>query len=388
MNVRTYEDDTARFLADLKDGVPVSILVAPALYTNKDGGRLISWLKQLGIREVYDVSIGADICTWANVRFIQQQKPKSVIAQPCPSIVDYILKYKNNILHYLSPIHSPMLCAAIFMKKYERINNSIAAISPCIAKANEFEATGGVIGYNVTIKRLFQYIREHKIELPGATTDFDHAEAALGRLYSMPGGFRDNIEIYLKKSLRVDQAEGRGVVYEAIDAFAEEKEEHLPAIFDVLNCSEGCNLGTAVEHEISRFEARHIMEQGRKAVLKENNLEQLEQRFEHFDKTLILDDFMRRYTPTPVKQCDFSSTQIEKGFVALRKHTHVQRAFDCSACGCATCHDMAKSIVAGDNIPENCVQMLVEEITSVLEAATANLDSANLLVERYRQNRE
>jgi methyl-accepting chemotaxis protein len=42
---------------------------------------------------------------------------------------------------------------------------------------------------------------------------------------------------------------------------------------------------------------------------------------------------------------------------------------------------MAKSIVTGDNIPSNCIQMLVDEIKSVLEIATSNVGSANLLLE-------
>jgi len=50
-----------------------------------------------------------------------------------------------------------MLCTAIYMKKYEGINDRIAALSPCIAKSDEFAATG-YVDYNVTLKRLYGYI--------------------------------------------------------------------------------------------------------------------------------------------------------------------------------------------------------------------------------------
>ncbi|MCL1863234.1 MAG: methyl-accepting chemotaxis protein [Defluviitaleaceae bacterium] len=377
--VRDYEDDMTRFLADLERGDNISILVAPALYVNPEGARMLAWLKQLGVRTIYDVSIGADICTWAHIRHIEAENPRSVITQPCPAIVDYILKYKHNIIKYLSPVHSPMLCTAIYMKKHDRIMDSIAAISPCIAKAHEFEATGH-IKYNITFKRLFEYVYENGIVLPSEGAGFDHPEAAFGRLYSMPGGLKENMQFYFGKELRVDQAEGHGIVYEAIDAFAEEREEYLPTVFDVLNCGEGCNLGTAVAHNFTRFESSTMMDRGRKSVERKYDLEQYKELLKHYDETLSIHDFIRRYTPQNTKLRVFNEEQIDKGFKAMNKTTERQKTFDCGACGCDTCLEMAKSIVAGDNISQNCIQMLNEEIVDVLDIAMSNVDSANLLI--------
>ncbi|MCL1846004.1 MAG: methyl-accepting chemotaxis protein [Defluviitaleaceae bacterium] len=379
-DVRDYDDDTERFFEDLQRGEPISILVAPALYVNPEGGRLLAWLKQLGARKIYDVSIGADICTWAHIRHIEQAKPKSIITQPCPAIVDYILKYKHSLIKRLSPVHSPILCTAIYMKKYERVNDSLAVISPCIAKANEFEATKQV-KYNVTFKRLFEYIREHNIELPDVSAGFDHEEAAFGRLFPMPGGLKENMQFWFGKDLRVDQAEGHGIVYEAIDAFAEERESVLPTVFDVLNCGEGCNLGTAVEHTIGRFETHAIMDDHRKSVSREVDRDAYARLLETYDQTLKMQDFLRQYSPAHIATRALTESQIEQGYKAMNKSTHRQRTFDCGACGHDTCHEMAASIVAGDNIAANCIQMLNEEIKGVLDIAISNVDSANLLLE-------
>jgi uncharacterized ferredoxin-like protein len=354
-------------------------MMAPALYVNPNGGRLLAWLRQLGVRKVFDVSIGADICTWAHIRYIEKNSPKSVITQPCPAIVNYILRYKQNIVKYLSPVQSPMLCTAIYMRKHAKITDSIAAVSPCIAKAHEFEATGQ-IKYNITFKRLFEYVRDNDIELPEADMHFDHEDTAFGRLFSMPGGLKENLQFYFGNKLRVDQAEGHGVVYEAIDAFAEERESVLPTIFDVLNCGEGCNLGTAVIHDVSRFETHAIMDEGRKAVAATYDLEQYKTLLEKYDNTLNSGDYIRIYRQSPVSTRQLTEAQIEAGFKAMHKSTHMQRTFDCGACGCDTCEEMARSIVSGDNIASNCIQMLVDEIKSVLEIATSNVDSANLLL--------
>jgi len=378
--VRDYDDDTLRFLEDLRKGEKISILAAPALYVNPEGGRLLAWLKQLGVDKIYDVSIGADICTWAHIRHIEEKNPKSIITQPCPAIVDYILKYKHNIVKYLSPVHSPMLCTAIYMRRYDRVSGNIAALSPCIAKAHEFETTGQ-IQYNVTFKRLFEYIRENNITLPNTPASFDHPEAAFGRLYSMPGGLKENMQFYFGKDLRVDQAEGHGIVYEAIDAFAESDESVLPMVFDVLNCGEGCNLGTAVEHNVSRFETSASMHKGRSSVLASYDHEHYIQLLNHYDQTLKMQDFIRTYRTQSIRQRALTEEQIENGFKEMNKTTENQRTFDCGACGCDSCYEMAKSIVLGDNLAANCIQTLNEEILGVLDIATSNVGSANLLLE-------
>jgi len=74
--VRDYVDDTERFLGDLQRGVAISLIAAPAYRMAEDGDRLLAWLRQLGVRNIYDVSLGADICTWAHIRPIEQAPQK------------------------------------------------------------------------------------------------------------------------------------------------------------------------------------------------------------------------------------------------------------------------------------------------------------------------
>ena len=166
-------------------------------------------------------------------------------------------------MDYLSPIHSPMLCTAVFVKNRLRNNDKLASLSPCIAKSSEFEDTG-LVKYNVTFAKLEEYIRNRHIELPEGDFTFDSVEASLGRIYSMPGGLKENIEYYLGKEIRIDKSEGQDTVYKALNEYAETDEENLPLVFDVLNCPEGCNMGTACERETNIFEIGRIMDDARK----------------------------------------------------------------------------------------------------------------------------
>lgn len=381
---RYYEDDTERFFEDLRKGVPICVFSAPAARTNLDGatavGQIYTWLRSLGVQKIYDVSLGADICTWGYIRYIQKNNPGPIISQPCPSIVNYILLHKNNLLKYLSPVHSPMLCTAIFMRKYERVTSKIAAISPCIAKAHEFEATS-MVDYNVTINNLIKYIEDRHIALPAALSGFDSFDAGLGALFPLPGGLKECVENYLGKSIRVDKSEGPGVVYKALDEYYNQPESLLPALFDVLNCHDGCNIGTGCGGRGNIFDINTKMDRLRQSVIREDKKQYLDELFERFDQTLRLEDFIRRYAPMPVQPIHVTDEKIEEAFLSLYKDTEESRHFDCGACGVDRCDEMALKVAKGINIPASCLEKMHKDVLMEHEDAKVNLSNLETILE-------
>jgi len=356
---RYYEDDTERFFKDLRAGVPISMFAGPALKSNfEEYERLFTWLHSIGVRSIYDVSLGADICTWAHIRYIQKNGPKPIISQPCPAIVNYVLMHRNDILKYLSPVHSPMLCTAVFMRKYEKVKTKIAALSPCIAKTYEFEATG-IVEYNITFKKLREYMEKNNILLPTKLTKFNNYEAALGSLYPMPGGLKESVEHYTGKSLRIDKSEGLEV-YKALDEYLEcskKASAELPVLFDVLNCAHGCNLGTGCTRDVDIFKINTKMDKLRQDSIKKENLEYTtHDLFKKFDDTLQLEDFIRRYTLRTVRPIPITEEKINQAFIKLGKHDEKSRFFSCGACGNDTCYGMAVKVAKGVNIPDNCAE--------------------------------
>ncbi|GBU24712.1 iron only hydrogenase [Fibrobacteria bacterium R8-3-H12] len=362
---RDYEDDTERFFKDLKKGTSISIFAAPAIKSNfAEYGQLFTWLRSMGVKKIYDVSLGADICTWAHIRYIQKHGPKPMISQPCPAIVNFVLMHRNDILKYLSPVQSPMLCTAIYMRKYEKVNTKIAAISPCIAKGYEFKATG-LVEYNVTFKKLLEYMKDCRVSLPSKSTEFDNYEAALGSLYPMPGGLKESVEHYLGKSLRIDKSEGQEV-YKDLEEYMEcarESEADLPVLLDVLNCPRGCNLGTGCVKDIGVFKINAKMDKLRQNAIKKENLEYTtHELYKKFDDTLKLEDFIRKYTPETVRSIPVTQEQIEAAFIKLDKHDETSKKFSCGACGNNTCHEMAVKVAKGVNIPSNCIEKTYADV--------------------------
>ena len=354
-NARYYKDDTKRFFKDLANGAPISMIVAPSVCTNiPDYKRLFTYLKQLGVRKIYDVSLGADICIWAHIRYTDQHESvPPLITQSCPAIVNYCEIYRHDLLKNLSPIHSPMACTSIYMKKYEGIADHIAALSPCIAKTDEFTATG-LAEYNITFAALNEYIEKHKIKFPKKQTGFDHDKSGLGALCSMPGGFKENMEFFMGNRVSIDCAKGNGI-YEELSTYSESPSEVLPQILELSNCNEGCNTGTACSHSQSRFSIHREMD-GRRKTLKSTRMRKsFEKLHEKYDNTINLQHFLREYKPAKTLFRQITDEDVTKAFNLLGKTNGDMRAIDCGACGCDTCRDMARKIALGVNIPMNCL---------------------------------
>ncbi|MCR5355258.1 MAG: 4Fe-4S binding protein [Lachnospiraceae bacterium] len=375
---REFVDDTERFFNDLKAGEQISILLAPAFKANypKEYESILGQLKKLGVKRVISVSFGADITTWGYIQYIQRNNYFGAISQPCPAVVGYIEKYKPELLPKLMPVHSPMMCAAIYAKKYMNINDKLAFISPCIAKKNEIDDsnTNGYVSYNVTFDHMMKYLRENPVS--GATPFTDEIEYGLGSIYPMPGGLKENARWLLGDEVLIRQKEGTNHMFGYLNRNAAMiKQGANPYLFiDALNCSSGCIAGTAVEKENMHneqvfFEIQKIKEASKKdgkkspwsrVITPEKRLASLNKQFAH----LKLEDFIRHYNDKS-NLCDIkkpSAADEERIYNEMHKDTDEKRNINCACCGYSSCKEMASAIYNGFNHKENCVYYAKEEI--------------------------
>jgi len=105
-NAREFNDDTERFFEDLKKGEKISLLLASAFLANypKEYKQYLGALKALGVNRIVSVSFGADITTWAYIHYITENNFTGGISQPCPAVVDYIEKFRPNLISKLVPV--------------------------------------------------------------------------------------------------------------------------------------------------------------------------------------------------------------------------------------------------------------------------------------------
>lgn len=366
---RDYEDDTERFLEDLKKGEKIALIVAPAIKIAFDGNwrHVLQWLRNQGVAGIYDVAFGADICTWAHLRYIEKHPDAKVLSQPCAVVVNYVVRHQPKLLKNLSPIQSPMLCTAVYLRKYMNYNGRLAAISPCIGKRDEFKMTG-LVQYNVTMQKLKEYFEAQKINLPQirifSEFEFDVEQGLEGAIYPKPGGLMKNL-LYHAPNLDIMNIEGTEDVYKELAQYAEEEESYKPQVLDVLNCKFGCNDGPAVGQDYNFMRMNAIMHKVEHYTHNErlkHTKRGKDEQYTRFDRELKLDDFMRTYQSESVEASPISQADIEKGFQLLGKTTETQRHFDCHACGFRSCTEMATAIAEGLNLPENCHQYMLVQV--------------------------
>ncbi len=381
---REFRDDTQKFFDDLKKGEKISVLIAPAFKANypREYETVLGGLKALGVKRFISVSFGADITSWAYINYIQKHNYLGGISQPCPAVVGYIERYMPEILPKLFPVHSPMMCSAIYAKKVMGLTDKLAFISPCIAKKMEIDDPNnkGYISYNVTFDHLMEYVRRNNVK--GAPIS-DEIEYGLGSIYPTPGGLKENVYWLLGESVFIRQIEGEKRMYH----FLRENKDRIigsktPYLFiDALNCENGCICGTGTDPKISEtddalYELLRIRESVKKEGKKGAWAKKLtpEQRLAALNKQfarLNLDDYIRHYTDRS-KQCPIKTpnpTELDKVFRSMGKISEEQRNINCSCCGYDTCKEMAIAIYNGFNHKDNCVHYLKGLVEEERESA-------------------
>ena len=374
---REFEDDTEQFFADLAKGEKISILLAPAFKANYPGDyeRVLGGLKNLGVNRMISVSFGADITTWGYLNYVKKYNFTGGISQPCPAIVGYIEHYLPELLPKLFPVHSPMMCSAIYAKQEMGITDKLAFISPCVAKWSEIHDpdTEGYVSYNVTFDHLMKYVREHNIS--GAFAS-DEIEYGLGSIYPMPGGLKENVYWFLGDDVYIRQIEGEKHTYCYLEEHKEEiaKGMNKELFIDALNCGMGCIYGTGVEEEIARtdtalYNIHQIQENCKKNTKnsawsrKLTPAQRLAKLNKQFSK-LKLENYLRKYTDRS-EECNYklpSTEELNQIYDEMGKKTKEARCIDCECCGYESCEKMAFAIYNGFNKKENCIHFVKDTV--------------------------
>ena len=387
---RDFEDDTERFFADLAKGQRISLLLAPAFIANypNEYRQILGYLKSLGANHIISISFGADITTWAYLNWITKHNLVGGISQPCPAVVDYIEHYVPELVSKLVPIHSPMMCGAIYAKKYMNVTDKLAFISPCIAKKSEITRP-----QNVTFEHLVKKLKGMDLS---KYNGFDEIEYGLGSVYPQPGGLRENVEHFLGRDVFIRQIEGEKHVYHFLEAYADRVEagKELPFMVDALNCGGGCIYGTATnpENEMNDDILLEIHNQRVKSnrhnkkspwskeIDYDARLKLLNEQF----KKLNLDDFVCTYEVKDHRLEEVPEEVLENVFMKMKKYEPEQRNINCGACGYKNCTTMATAVACGINVVDNCIHYVKDELGETMRFVEEKAQEA----EATRQQKE
>jgi len=400
-------DDFDLFLNAIQKKERMVAIAAPAIASNfpKTYLNINGWLKEQGVEAVFDVSFGAELTVKSYISHIQENKPKLVIAQPCPAIVSYIEIHKPELLNYLAPADSPMMHTMKMIKEYypQYKDHKIAVLSPCYAKKREFDEVG-IGDYNITYKSLDAYSKKNKINFAKyEAIDYNNPSAERAVLFSTPGGLlrtamRDvpGIENSTRK------IEGPEVIYHYLNQLPEViKAGDAPLLIDCLNCPMGCNGGPGTLNEDKSpdtieklIEKRNILMQDRyrhnRLRGKKTNGRKIKKVVNQYWKTGLYD---RNYINLEENGEHRIPNEIElKGIYATMEKYSDEDIKNCRSCGYNSCELMATAIMNNLNKPENChwfqheiIQKEHEEIGKQ-KASTENV--AKLVYKVLEKNRD
>lgn len=368
-NAREYIDDTDAFINDLKNGESISVAVSPDFFTNygEKAGKILGYLQALGVREFFNTSLGADIASWAYANYINAHPDNAMYSTQCTAIVNYIERYRPEMLSKLMPIHSPLICLAIYVKKYLKNHDRIAFISPCIAKKDEMSdpSSGHLVHYNVTFRHLVQKLKLANIDrYPNITIS---NSSSIGNIFQTRDGFRANISNYLQYRGNILQLTNIKKLQEDDSSLSDIFKSDIPLIVDAMQCDQGCLMGTGTEKKIDAI--RNSMQLHNKIIKKieetdapipekpdftpqQIRLDRLNKKFFNMD----IKDFYRTFTDRYQQPFEIPEDIYDEIFNVMHKHSEASRNINCQSCGYSTCKKMAFAIASGYNSISNCIQ--------------------------------
>ncbi len=365
---RVLHDDFDLFIKDVYTSRNIVAVIAPAVAAQFEDSylNLNGWLKSIGVKAVFDVSFGAELTVKSYLEHITSNKPKAVIAQPCPAIVTYIEMYKPELLKYLAPADSPMMHTMKMVNEFypEYSNSKFVIISPCIAKKREFEEVG-IGDYNVTMTKIKEYLSEKNIRLSSyPKVDYDNPPAERAVLFSTPGGLMRTAEREVKDIQRITRKiEGPELIYHYLDDLEKNIiKGKAPLLIDCLNCEAGCNGGTGTSGNKTVDEMEYAVEQRSREMQEKykgnfNRKPSKRKIKKAVDKYWKPNLYNRKYKnlssniesriKTPSKK------DLDEIYSGMMK-TCREDFRNCAACGYDCCEKMAVAVFNGLNKVENC----------------------------------
>lgn len=390
-------DDSAAFLAALPKQNLVA-LVAPSAQSNFDLPKLITALRLLGIKAVYDVSLGAEITVECYHDVIQSGTFKPpLIAQPCPVIVKYIELHHPALIPHLAPVGSPVHNLAVYVKTLHP-DDELVFISPCLAKRREFQDSQAV-QYNVIYQSLHNIFNKQRIDLSQLEDGaFDNTVAAgIATNFSTPGGLKES---YLFKysqipASSITQIEGP-IIYEKylndLERSIHKGRPDLPLIVDILSCEKGCNMGAGcINHYKSIDTIETAVIRRSEESIKDETAAQKRQEFLHFIVKELNFEYRNYKDLSYLNKLKIPSpAELEQIYKDM--HKYEEKDFrNCAACGYNSCFYMAIGVYNGLNKVENCHLYQEKELLreqQALNDMVDELEALNLQLEEQFNERK
>jgi signal transduction histidine kinase/iron only hydrogenase large subunit-like protein len=356
---KSYIDETSTVGQLLASGRKVVAMVAPSFPADdcgQDPQALVGVLRVLGFSRVVEVAFGADLTSQAYRVYLDQHRTGTRICTACPAVVEYVRKYRPDLVDTLIPVVSPMIATALAVKALYGQDVACVFIGPCVAKKFEKDDPDvpSVVEAVLTFDEFRRLLGQRGLVVSKAPpSDFDPPRAGSGRLYPLVGG--------LLKSAGVDRSSltAEVIVLSGADDLLEvmgdlRPEDPQPLLIEPLMCR-GCYSGPALVGDERRVHRKRRVSEYVTARMAEEATP---------PTTIPPIDLERHFTRDDQRLKEPTEKEIRLILSRTNKFTS-EDELDCGACGYATCRAKAVAVFRGMAEEAMCLPFMIEQAERV-----------------------
>ncbi|MDR0696275.1 MAG: monomeric [FeFe] hydrogenase [Christensenellaceae bacterium] len=194
---KSYIVDAMRIIRNKQSDNPYKVyaVVAPSIISQfkyAKLGQVVTGIKAIGFDSVIEAAMGADIVIHKELD--ELKAGHTLTSSCCPAFVSLIEKKFPELLKYVSSSLSPMVEAALVIKRKDP-TCKIIFIGPCSAKKLEFklEKTKGAIDCVLSFEELQAYFSALEIEIESLEETVMDDASLYGRIFARSGGITQGI---------------------------------------------------------------------------------------------------------------------------------------------------------------------------------------------------
>jgi len=344
---KKVRDDLQEAKKLLSDCGKVIASIDPSFVTEFSGvepTQLIAGLKALGFYGVSESSLGAELVSMHADRLLEQSNKSIFISSACPTIVQYLRRYRPEYAGHITSLLSPSLAHARLLRETYGPEIDIIHIGPCIAKKWESDVHPELIDVALTFEDLRHWLKEENIDLKSIKKSskdvFIPRRANDGALYPVVGGMIESIRGRRKKGLQAQFISFSGIrrLKNALKGFDElEPEGNL--FLELTACFGGCVNGPrSMSRSATVCKRYKITQYARPASPK--MAEEI--------------DIHEDYPPEVVPQAVYSEDQIKEALHQVGKFEEKDE-LNCGGCGYDSCRDFVCALIGDKAEKAMCV---------------------------------
>jgi two-component system NtrC family sensor kinase len=372
-NAKAYLSGLERTSGLLEGDAPVAALLAPSFPAGfaAPAGQVVGAFKAAGFDHVVEVAQGADLVSRAYAEYLEANPTGVHIATACPAVVEYVRKYRPEMVDRLVPIVSPMIATALAVRELHGDEVRCVFVGPCVAKKAEAgdPQLPGVIDEVLTLQEAHRLLAARGVDpARAAEAEWDRPAAGRARVFPLPGGLLDAAGLdrgMLDPDVLV--VSGHDETVEVLDSLSE-ADTGQTLLVEALMCR-GCYCGPGISSSEpgllrKRRVGEYVAECRRReaAVAAEPGGAQAgDDRLAETFPGLILS---RAYDPDDQRLPEPTEDEIRE-ILARTNKFFPEDELNCGACGYPTCRAKAVAVHCGMAEDAMCLPFMIDQAERV-----------------------